>query len=599
MSRPRDEWVRPYLRRYGKALALAIVLGVVTSLFACALMFTSGYMISLAAAVPLTVLALHVPSLFVRIFGIGKPLMRYGERLSSHDWVFRMMSEMRRKLYLVLARRTSALGDGAGQTTLGQVLALLTDDIGHVQDLILRGALPLVCAWLLTAAVLAGCGALSWQLLAIMAATLVLAAVVAPLVSATASRARIMAAANAQAHLYDELTDDVLGLADWMLSGRHDDYLHRLDDHLRIRDDARASVRAFDRRLRLATQVLFCLCMIGVLVWASCVFCDGATGSPLLATIAATGSENAPAYPPNWMAAFVLCLFPLMEALAPLPDAAQSYIAQHGALERLNAMSGTPDRTGAHDAAAPHSPDETRLTPRSDSSPHEQHTEAMLPACPAIELRDVSFAYDDGCPIIEGMTLTIPFGRTLAIRGESGAGKTTLAKLIYGDVRPSAGEVRVGEIDPTTLGANKHTLIGVLEQQPKLFDMTLRENLRIGKPDATDDALRDALHSVGLTDRFERMPHGLDSRIQEGAFNLSGGEAHRLALARLLLADAPIIILDEPFAALDAATEQMVLDTVMRVFRGKTVIAITHSPTTAAAMDDELALTYGMLNCNP
>ncbi len=576
MSKPRDTWVRPYLRRYGKVLALAIALGVAASLFACALMFTSGYMISLAAAVPLTVLALHVPSLFVRIFGIGKPLLRYGERLSSHNWVFRMMSEMRRKLYLVLAQRTSALGDGAGQTTLGQVLALLTDDIGHVQDLILRGMLPLVSAWLLSALILIGCGALSWPLFGLMAATLSIAAVVAPLIAALTTKARIMAAACAQERLYDELTDDVLGIADWVLSGRHGDYLHRIDDQLRTRDDARASLRAFERRMRLATQILFCLCTIGMLVWASSVFCTDASGSALLGALATSGSENAPAYAPNWIAAFVLCLFPLMEALAPLPDAAMSFVAQRASLERLNAAS----TRAAHARAG--STCEQRID--------ERPLEGAALAHPAIELHDVDFAYDQAHPVIEHLSLSIPYGHKVALCGASGAGKTTLAKLIYGDVVPCAGKVRVGGSDPATLGAARCRAFGVLEQQPKLFDMTLRENLRIGKPNATDQELLDALHSVGLAARLEQMPHGLDSRILGGAFNLSGGEAHRLALARLLLADAPIIILDEPFAALDVATEQVVLDTIMNTFRTKTVIAITHSPTSTAAFDRIITL---------
>ena len=141
-----DAWVKPFFTRYRKVLALTLALGLAAFVFAGALMFTSGYMISLAATLPFTVLALHVPSLFVRIFGLGKPILQYLERLASHDWVLRMTSELRRRLYETVERMTSAV---RSRRSLGDTLGLLTEDIGHVQDLYLRTVLPMASAWLL------------------------------------------------------------------------------------------------------------------------------------------------------------------------------------------------------------------------------------------------------------------------------------------------------------------------------------------------------------------------------------------------------------------------------------------------------------------
>lgn len=647
----RDEWVRPYLRRYGKALALAIFLGVMASAFACGLMFTSGYMISLAAAVPLTVLALHVPSLIVRIFGIGKPLLSYAEKLTSHDWVLRMTSEMRRKLFLVLDRRAAAAG--GSPTALGSVLALLTDDIGHVQNLIMRSVLPLVSSWVLALVVVAACGALSWQLMGIMLAALVLLAVVAPLYSAAANAARTAAAKQAQAQAYEGLADDVLGITDWVLSGRRDDYLHRLDAALDARRRARRAVSSFERRMGLACQTVFCACVVAVLVWASAAFCidsqiagaGGATAA--LDAIAASGSDNAPAYPPNWIAAFILCLFPLMEALAPLPSAAIGCTEQRDALERLNRASAAPatpaengldsnearnarcvtdfaGKTARSCANEPISP-RKRHTPCDLCSDPSQNARSLLSKRPEVRLEHISFAYPGGEEVISDLTLSIPFGQTIAITGRSGAGKTTLVKLIQGALTPTRGTIAIGpsahpidhaRSDRIATAADEMTdcahermisptgtplapafrtdgrwqLVGVLHQQPKLFAMTLRENLTIGAPNATDADLLRALDAVGLRERFDRLPQGLDSPVQEGAFNFSGGEAHRIALARILLAEQPIVILDEPFAALDPATERATLEATLRALSGRTIIAVTHNPATATAFDRIISL---------
>ena len=141
----RDTWVKPFFFRYRKALALALLLGLLTFGFASALMVTSGYLVS-ASAVAETILFLHLPLIFVRIFGVGKPILQYLERLTSHDWVLRMTSGLRLKLYKSLER--DAVFFRATHRT-GDVLGLLAEDIGHIQNLYLRTVFPTVVAWLL------------------------------------------------------------------------------------------------------------------------------------------------------------------------------------------------------------------------------------------------------------------------------------------------------------------------------------------------------------------------------------------------------------------------------------------------------------------
>ena len=143
-----DRWVAPFFKRYWKALALALFLGVATFGFASGLMVTSGFLISAAAALPGSILMIHLPTLFVRIFGIGKPILQYLERLTSHDWVLRMTSGLRSKLYGALER--DAVFFRRSHRT-GDILGLLAEDIGHLQNLYLRAVFPTVVAWLVYA----------------------------------------------------------------------------------------------------------------------------------------------------------------------------------------------------------------------------------------------------------------------------------------------------------------------------------------------------------------------------------------------------------------------------------------------------------------
>ena len=163
--------------------------------------------------------------------------------------------------------------------------------------------------------------------------------------------------------------------------------------------------------------------------------------------------------------------------------------------------------------------------------------------------------------VLRGLSLTVPQGQRVAVLGRSGAGKSTLASLVRGDIRPDAGGVTLGGSPTADLGDEAAKWIGVIQQRTYLFNMTLRDNLRIGREDATDDEVWDALGRVGLRSMAERLPNGLDTLVDEAGLRFSGGERHRVALARALL--------DDLFEAL----------------AGKTVIMITHHLAGVDAMD--------------
>ncbi len=209
-------------------------------------------------------------------------------------------------------------------------------------------------------------------------------------------------------------------------------------------------------------------------------------------------------------------------------------------------------------------------------------------------LEGVTFAYAAGAtPVVSNLTIEIPAGQRVAVLGRSGAGKSTLAALIRGEQTPMRGSVRVGGAEASAWGDSFSRLVGVIHQKPHLFNQTLRDNLLIGRLDATDEELKEVLSKVGLGDLLDRLPLGLDTMVDESGRRFSGGERHRIALARILLARVPVVILDEPFCGLDPATEQGLIDSILEALEGSTIIMITHHLQGVARMDRAVFLENG------
>lgn len=567
-----DMWVRPFFARHARTLAFALALGLAAYLFAGALMFTSGYMISLAAALPLTVLALHVPSLFVRIFGLGKPILQYLERLRSHDWALRMTSELRRRLYEAFERMPRLTRARHGE---GEALSLLTEDVGRIQNLYLRTLFPLAAAALLALVVVALLAVLSVQVALAMAVLLIASLVVVPAFSLVRCMPLLEQRKRAKSALYEELADDVLGIADWVFSGRRAQYVARheaLAQHLRKADER---ITRFGRLRDVGVQALFGLCVLLLLMWAAGAFgASGACATDAAAALGAFGTENAPAYPPNWVAAFALCFLPLTEAFSAVSEAAAGLATYGDSVERLNrltrneAAGGELGRSGERDGDAA---DGSRVA-------SDEEACGIYPGVgTSVELRDVCFSYAIGAPeVLCGLTLCIPAGQKVAVLGRSGAGKSTLSLLMRGECHPRSGSVLVGGRDVAAFGEGIAHVVGVIEQSPHVFNQTLRENLLIGRADASDEELWDVLGKVGLGEVARRLPQGLDTMVDEGARRFSGGERHRVALARVLLSQAAVVILDEPFAGLDPKTEGELIATIFDTLADRTVIMITH-----------------------
>jgi ABC-type multidrug transport system fused ATPase/permease subunit len=218
------------------------------------------------------------------------------------------------------------------------------------------------------------------------------------------------------------------------------------------------------------------------------------------------------------------------------------------------------------------------------------------PAPEAIALDHVSFAYPGGRPVLDDVSFAVPRGGRVALIGPSGSGKSTVAALIQAHLRPGSGQVRVGGHDATTVPVDwVRTQTAVVAQSTYLFTGTLADNLRLAAPGADDERLWDALAQANLADDVRSFPDRLATRVGERGLSLSGGQAQRLAVARALLKDAPVLLLDEPTSQVDAASETALVQALDRAGEGRTVVLVAHRLSTVRGADEVLVLAEGRI----
>ena len=544
MRRLLPPWLRSLAGRFSRQIALALLLGLAAYGCAALLMFAAGFLISKTADPATTLFMVMTPVACVQLFGLGRPLARYFERLVSHDWVMKVTSLLQLRLFRA-ARRLQAAGRGG--SPLGTYLAVLTDDIGHLQDLFLRVVFPAAMALLLYAGACLLCGWFSVALLLLMLLCGAACVFLLPYLALAITRDPIAKEHRERAGEYAQLTDDVLGIADYQLAGRAAEVCSRHRAAAERLDGLGARIR---RRVRLV-QLASVLAMGGICA-AMLAWCGSAWG----------GGPEA-----DFIAAFVLGFFPLAEVLMLLPASVSEAAGHRQAIASLDAFFGEsasagPARSQAVEQATDGQP------PRAAASPGI-----------AVEVRDLRFAYPGAKDAaLQGISLSIESGAKVAVLGRSGSGKSTLLSTIGGAIAPDSGSVALGPAEPAADGSGNspQPAPAMLDQKPYLFDRTLRQNLALGCAHAADDAMMGALEAVGLGAKTASLAQGLDTPIGETGTGFSGGEAHRVALARVLLARCPLVLLDEPFNALDPETEDALIDTLLRCFADDTLIVATH-----------------------
>ncbi|MFD5291488.1 ABC transporter ATP-binding protein [Streptomyces rochei] len=285
------------------------------------------------------------------------------------------------------------------------------------------------------------------------------------------------------------------------------------------------------------------------------------------------------------MVAFVLFLFMLWFPLGRALTAYSRLQSGLGALQRIEEMVDLPQET---DSAAART-----LTVRERTRP-DPEVDAGAGVPPAIEFDRVSFGYDNGETVLRDVSLTVPRGTRTALVGPSGAGKSTLLSLVERFYDATSGVVRVGGTDVRDLPRRDlRRRLGYVEQSAPVLAGTVRDNLSLAAPDATDDDMREVLRSVNLLSVIERAPQGLDTEVGEGGVLLSGGERQRLALARTFLAAPPIMLLDEATSNLDARNEALMREAIGTVTADRTLLVVAHRLSTVVDSDQIVVLEHG------
>ncbi|QBO35843.1 thiol reductant ABC exporter subunit CydC [Periweissella cryptocerci] len=527
-----DSWVLPYLKRYKGLLLLVIFLGFMTFFCGSALMFTSGYLISRAAQRPENILLIYVPIVLTRAFGIGRPAFRYAQRLTSHNWVLRIVSDFRKKLYLAVEKTAVTIRQ---ERQTGDILAVLADDIEHIENLYLRTIFPVIIGWLLYIVVTVAIGGFNWAFGLLMFLLFGMITIVIPLISVAVNGARVYKTREIQHDFYVGLTDSVLGLADWVIAGRQKDLVANQDQPIEAQVRLRRQDHHFTWWRDFTTQMF-----VGIITIVMLVFADVEFG----------GSDKLV----NWIAAFTLAIFPTIDAFQGIAQGFTEWPSHQASIRRVNDFD--------------HNEKTASAVPQVEVVPND---------FTALNINDVTFQYENGkAPAVSHLNLQIKKGEKLAILGPSGAGKSTLLKLLLGDLTATDGQILVNDIDVAALQTHRAELFGVLDQQPYLFNSTVMNNVRLGNLAATDEQVIAAVEAVGLGELVAGLPDGYQTAMSEGGNRFSGGERQRFALARILLQDAPIIILDEPTVSLDPITEAAILATIFKLFKDKTIIWVTH-----------------------
>lgn len=531
MNFKRDTWIKPYLKKYRGLLTLVFFLGLLTFFCSGALMFTSGYLISKSATHPYNLFAVYVPVVLTRAFGIGRPVFKYLERINSHNWVLKVTSNLRKRLYDVLEKGAFYLKE---QFKTGDILGLLADDLEHLENLYLRVIFPTVIAYLAGILIVFALGWLNWLFALFMFVAFSIVLFWLPLLSVSVRGAQKERQKQLVHENYVDLTDNTLGLSDWQISGRQQDFVKagtKQDEKLH---ESLTKTKHFEWQRDFWIEIVFGIVVIVTLVWTNHQF----TSSQVMA---------------NWAAGFILAIFPLISAFSPVAQAWEEWPMYEDSVKRLNEL-------------------------KPDTLPTVEQQSLDPKAVSKVAMHDVTFHYDDEHPIdlIKDLSFTVPKGQVLAILGPSGTGKSTLLQLVMGVLAPSQGQVTVNDIDVLALQYEQPKLFSVLEQQPFLFNTTLLNNVRMGNEDATDEQVKTAIAQVGLKDVVEALPEGYDTMVEEDGGRFSGGQRQRIALARILLQNAPIVLLDEPTVGLDPITETDLMTTMFKVLAGKTIIWVTH-----------------------
>ncbi|ENF6039597.1 heme ABC transporter ATP-binding protein/permease CydC [Citrobacter amalonaticus] len=545
----------PYLTLYKRhkwMLTLGIVLAIITLLASIGLLTLSGWFLSASAVAGFAGIYSFnymLPAAGVRGAAITRTAGRYFERLVSHDATFRVLQHLRIHTFSKLLPLSPA---GLARYRQGELLNRIVADVDTLDHLYLRVISPLVGAFVVIMVVTIGLSVLDVTLACTLGGVMLLTLFIMPPVFYRAGKTTGQNLTHLRGQYRQQLTSWLQGQAELTIFGASDRYRAQMEaTELQWHEAQRrqSELTALSQALMLLIGAIAILLML----WMS------------------AGGVGDNAQPGALIALFVFCALAAFEALAPVTGAFQHLGQVIASAMRITELTEQK-------------PEVTFPTDVSD-----------VPAQVTLTLRDVSFSYPEQAQkALDSLSLQVNPGEHIAILGRTGCGKSTLLQLLTRAWDPQQGEILLNGCSIATLNeATLRKTISVVPQRVHLFSATLRDNLLLAAPDASDDQLTDTLRRVGLEKLLDDA--GLNSWLGEGGRQLSGGELRRLAIARALLHDAPLMLLDEPTEGLDATTESQMLELLAEVMRDKTLLMVTHRLRGLARFDQIIVMDNGQI----
>ncbi|MGL3362744.1 heme ABC transporter ATP-binding protein/permease CydC [Salmonella enterica] len=545
----------PYLTLYKRhkwMLTLGIALAILTLLASIGLLTLSGWFLSASAIAGFAGIYSFnymLPAAGVRGAAITRTAGRYFERLVSHDATFRVLQHLRIYTFSKLLPLSPA---GLARYQQGELLNRIVADVDTLDHLYLRVISPLVGAFVVIMIVTLGLSVLDVTLAITLGGIMLLTLFIMPPVFYRAGKNTGQNLTHLRGQYRQQLTSWLQGQAELTIFGASKRYRAQMEaTELQWHEAQRrqSELTALSQALMLLIGALAVMLML----WM------------------ASGGVGGNTQPGALIALFVFCALAAFEALAPVT----------GAFQHLGQVIASA----------------LRITELTEQKPEVTFPQAETPAPEKVTLtlRDVSFRYPDQ-PInaLNALSLQANPGEHVAILGRTGCGKSTLLQLLTRAWDPQQGEILLNDLSLSSLSESAlRRTISVVPQRVHLFSATLRDNLLLAAPNASDEALSDMLRRVGLENLLEDS--GLNSWLGEGGRLLSGGELRRLAIARALLHDAPLMLLDEPTEGLDATTESEMLELLADVMREKTVLMVTHRLRGLARFDQIIVMDDGRI----